>query len=363
MTPPLTPPGGSRSQRPTPVPRAASFCALGSEPLALAAAIREAHAGVPVPSGAIVFASGSVRKWQRARSLRPHRARRHSNGARFESGRAHRRAEHEGFRDQRLVGSGGTVTPMYVPPKTATDQIGPRLPSRSRPRWGRLWDGRSACAAPGLFAAHVGRARRFSAHATVLGAGNCPAGLGIFAGPAGTRRSGGPHRSRRGASCRAYRVRCRLLSPFMPIKEARGAMVFRPGDEPSFRCSRRARAIRGAPAGARGLGASRNEGRRTQRHPVRGIGASIRGASRSWPDEASPGMLMTFAVCDAARRAPIRRSMRELARDMAGAAPQFGLLMSCAGRGVDSTASATSTRASSASASPTCLCRRSRRSR
>ena len=43
---------------------------------------------------------------------------------------------------------------------------------------------------------------------------------------------------------------------------------------------------------------------------------------------------MTFAVCDAsASRAELSGSMRELARNMAGAAPQFGLSCSCAGRG------------------------------
>ena len=52
-------------------------------------------------------------------------------------------------------------------------------------------------------------------------------------------------------------------------------------------------------------------------------------------DEALPGMLMSFAVCDAtAARAELSSSMRELSRELAGAAPQFGMLMSCAGRGM-----------------------------
>ena len=51
-------------------------------------------------------------------------------------------------------------------------------------------------------------------------------------------------------------------------------------------------------------------------------------------DEATPGRLMTFAVCDArASRAELTLAVRDLARQMAGAAPQFGLLFTCAGRG------------------------------
>ena len=342
MTHPSTPPGGSRSQRPTPVPRAASFCALGSESAALAGAIREAHAGVPVPTGVIVFASGSAAEMAESTLL----ALRSELGdipmvLGSSPGVLTERAEHEGVSAvSGLVWSGGTVTPMYVPPKTATDEIGSRLAQQVATALGDASGTVVLLAQPQGFSPHtLDELGRFSAHATVLGAGTLPGGA--WASSPEHKPSQGQVVGLivRGVARPAVRTAsaCRLLSPFMPIKEARGAMVFRLGDEPALQVlSSSTRELAGRPLVLAVLAPPETKAGTRSGILVRGIrGIDPGRKSVVVTDEASPGMLMTFAVCDAsASRADLAGAMRELARDMAGAAPQFGILMSCAGRGV-----------------------------
>jgi small ligand-binding sensory domain FIST len=53
-------------------------------------------------------------------------------------------------------------------------------------------------------------------------------------------------------------------------------------------------------------------------------------------DEVQEGMRMTFAIRDAnAAREDLEAVTRELARDIAGALPRFGLYVNCAGRGAN----------------------------
>ena len=251
------------------------------------------------------------------------------------------RAEHEGASATAgLVWSGGTVTPMFVPPKTSTDQIGPKLAQQVATALGDASGTVVLMAQPQGFSPHtLDELGRFAAHATVLGAGTLPGGAWSSAPDRKPARGEVVGLIIRGVARPAIRSSsaCRLLAPFLPIKEARGAMVFRLGDDPALQVlSSSPRELSGRPlvlaviappettAGARGGILVRG---------IRGIDPGRKSVVVT--DEASPGMLMTFAVCDAsASRADLAGSMRELARDLAGAAPQFGLLVSCAGRGV-----------------------------
>jgi len=65
---------------------------------------------------------------------------------------------------------------------------------------------------------------------------------------------------------------------------------------------------------------------------IRGVDPGRRGVLVT--DEAADGMWMGFAVCDGAvSRSNFATTVRDLERQLAGGAPDFGLLMTCAGRG------------------------------
>jgi small ligand-binding sensory domain FIST len=239
-----------------------------------------------------------------------------------------------------LVWSGGTVTPMFVPPKTSTDQIGAKLAQQVATALGDAPGTVVLLAQPQGFSPHtLDELARFAAHATVIGAGTLPGGAWASSPDRKAAQGEVVGLIVRGVARPAIRTSpaCRLLAPLLPIRDARGAMVFKLGDDPALQVlSSSTRDLTGRPlvlaviappettAGARGGLLVRG---------IRGIDPGRKAVVVT--DEATPGMLMTFAVCDAsASRADLLGSMRELARDLAGAAPQFGLLMSCAGRGV-----------------------------
>jgi small ligand-binding sensory domain FIST len=342
MPPPSSIPPGSRSQRTPFVPRAASFCAVGTEPSALVGALREAHASVPAPSGAIVFASGPVSEMAESTLL----------AVRAELGDVPivlgsspgvltERAEHEGVSAVGgLVWSGGMVTPMFVPPKTATDQIGAKLAQQVATALGDASGTVVLLAQPQGFSPHtLDELARFSAHATVIGAGTLPGGAWVASPDRKPVQGEVVGLILRGVARPAVRSSpaCRLLSPLLPIRDARGAMVFRLGDDSALDVlSSSTRDLAGRPLVLAVLAPSETSAGARTGILVRGIRGIDPGRKAVVvTDEAAPGMLMTFAVCDAsASRADLAGSMRELARDLAGAAPQFGLLVSCAGRGI-----------------------------
>ena len=341
MTPSSIPPGASRSQRPPPLQRAASFCALGTEPPALEAALREVHEAVPAPTGAIVFSSGPVAEVG-DRTLLALRAELGDIPMILGSspGVLTERAEHEGVSAiGGIVWSGGVATTMFVPPKTATDEIGAKLAQQVAAALGDAAGTVVLLSQPQGFSPRtLDDLKRFSAHATVIGSGTLPGGAWVATPNRRPTQGECVGLILRGVARPAVRTSsaCRLLAPLKPIQEARGSMVFRIGEEPALQVlSSCTRDLSGRPLvlavlappettpGPRGV-------------LVRGIrGIDPTRKSVVVTDEATPGMLMSFAVCDAsASRAELAGSMRELARDMAGAAPQFGLLVSCAGRGV-----------------------------
>jgi small ligand-binding sensory domain FIST len=171
----------------------------------------------------------------------------------------------------------------------------------------------------------------------VFGAGTAPAGAVVVAESGRVSRGGVVGLALVGLARPSLRSSpaCRLLAPLAPITEARGAMVLRIGDEP---------ALDALAAAAKGLAEqplvlavlAKDEAR-----PGRG-GLVVRGVRGVDPvkravvvsDEATVGMQMGFAVRDAgAARADLESALRDVHREIAGAAPRFGVLVTCAGRG------------------------------
>jgi small ligand-binding sensory domain FIST len=137
---------------------------------------------------------------------------------------------------------------------------------------------------------------------------------------------------------------CRLLMPLSPITEARGATVLRIDGEPALDV------LRGAASGLAGQplvlavlssapapfpDADSGEERPRAEFLVRGIqGVDPSRGAIVVSEEARVGLRIAFAVRDAtAARSDLEAASRELARDIAGARPLFGIYVSCAGRG------------------------------
>jgi small ligand-binding sensory domain FIST len=130
---------------------------------------------------------------------------------------------------------------------------------------------------------------------------------------------------------------CRLLMPLRPITAARGPLLTEIGGESALEV------LQGAATGLEGqpliLAVIAPENREDEsarpEFVVRGIqgvdparGALVLGG------ELKPGWRVAFAVRDAAAsRADLELCTRDLAREAAGAAPLFGIYVTCAGRG------------------------------
>jgi len=130
---------------------------------------------------------------------------------------------------------------------------------------------------------------------------------------------------------------CKLLMPLREISEVRGPMVLAIEGEPALEVlSTVAHALVDQPlvfvalateAGVDGI-----------RPPlllraVQGVDPSRHGLVVS--EEVKRGMRLAFAVRDAsAARADLEMRVRELSRTAAGAAPRFGVIVNCVGRGV-----------------------------
>jgi small ligand-binding sensory domain FIST len=336
------PPAGSRSQRPASVLSASSFCVLGSDPHAIGGALGEVRAAFPTASAALVFAAGPLAEMG-DKTLSALRAELGDIPIALASstGVLTERAEQEGASAvSGIVWGGGSITPIFVPPKTGTDEIGSALAQQVSAALGDAAGTVILMAQPQGFAPHsLDELSRFSAHATVIGGGTLPGGAWIAAPDRTPVQGAVVGVAIRGVARPQVRTSAavRLLAPFSKITESRGAMVFRLGEERSLDAlSAATRELPGRPLILAVLATPANPGSSRGGILVRGIrGVDPGRKSVVVTDEAVPGMLMTFAVCDAnAARADLSGTMRDLARQMAGAAPQFGLLLSCAGRGM-----------------------------
>jgi small ligand-binding sensory domain FIST len=336
------PPAGHRSQRPASVLAAASFCVLGSDPHAIGGALEEVKAAVPIPTAALVFAAGPLAEMG-DKTLSALRAELGDIPIMLASstGVLTERAEHEGASAlSGIVWGGGAITPLFVPPKTATDEIGAALAQQVSAALGDAAGTVILMAQPQGFAPHsLDDLGRFSAHATVIGGGTLPGGAWIASPERGPTQGAVVGMAIRGVTRPQVRTSAavRLLAPFTKITESRGAMVFRVGEQRALDAlSACTRDLPGRPLILAVLANTENPTSARGGLLIRGIrGIDPGRKSVVVTDEATPGMLMSFAVCDAnAARADLSGTMRDLARQMAGAAPQFGLLLSCAGRGM-----------------------------
>lgn len=134
---------------------------------------------------------------------------------------------------------------------------------------------------------------------------------------------------------------CRLLSTLEPIEEVSGGLVMRIGNHKALdvlsRCTvEKPREQEPPPVVFAALADPDDvapDGRpRFFVRPIRGIDTTRRGIMVG--DEARPGMRMGFAIRDASTaRAELDTTARFVAQNMLGSAPNFGIYLTCAGRG------------------------------
>ncbi|HMJ14941.1 MAG TPA: FIST C-terminal domain-containing protein [Polyangiaceae bacterium] len=132
---------------------------------------------------------------------------------------------------------------------------------------------------------------------------------------------------------------CRLLMPLARITETRGSMVVSIEDEPALDVlSATAQELADQPLVFVVLAPEDVPGQERSGRPellvraVQGVDPVRRSLLVS--DEVRTGMRIAFAVRDAAAaRTDLEAVTRDLERDIAGAAPRFGVYINCAGRG------------------------------
>jgi small ligand-binding sensory domain FIST len=315
---------------------AASFGALGTDPaLAAEAALGEA-APVQGPTGAMVFASGAL--GQRPAELLG--ALRERLGPipmllAVAPGVLTDRAEHEGKSAVAgLVFRGGTASTLGVQPDTHADKKGEDIARQID----EALDGAPGTAIlfadPRNFSHRVLDALSSRApRVAVVGGGTLPGGA-YFAAADGSPKQGAlAAMVLRGLSRPAMRAASavRPLAPLAAITEAKGSMVLAMDGKPALDAlSRATQELRSRPLVLALL--SRGDGAELLVRGIRGVDPSRGGVVVT--DEVATGMRMGFGVCDgAAACTDFENNARDLARQLSGAAPQFGLLMTCAGRG------------------------------
>ena len=130
---------------------------------------------------------------------------------------------------------------------------------------------------------------------------------------------------------------CRLLMPLRPITGARGPLLTEIAGEPALEVLQSAaRGLSGQPLILAVIAPeTREEESGRPEFVVRGIqGVDPARGALALGGELKPGWRIAFAVRDAAAaRADLELCTRDLAREAAGAAPLFGVYVSCAGRG------------------------------
>ena len=199
-------------------------------------------------------------------------------------------------------------------------------------------------------------------YATIVGAGTLPRGAWTLSQHGAIERGSVAGLVLRGLARPVVRTSpaCKLLGRPEPITECRGAMVLRIGERSAIEVlSASARGLSGQPTRVRGLGRGATRIRARVQGNLLIRGDSRRRSARGGvvvTDEVRPGMRLCFGTRDGVTaRADLKSAVREAAREVAGAAPRFGLFISCAGRGIGLYgARRTWTRPSCRTASRTC---------
>jgi small ligand-binding sensory domain FIST len=335
---------------------AQSFTFIGEGPEKAARAFIQAARRVTRPSGAVIFAAGSVGE----RVLELGRAAAQAlpglpicvvAGA----GVVSERGEVEGQSAATgIVWSGGTAEAFSVIGNNA-ETVGSQLSSAIRAS-----EGGPRCttalvfARPNGLAPHVleplGELRRMR----VLGAGTvgeAPVVSVAADGQVSAGQAGGLVLSGLTAPLVRASAACRLLMPLRVITKTRGSMVLEIEGAPALEVLSSvadnledqplvfvalAPPVREAPSKLDP--ALEHHGDRPSERPevliraVQGVDPVRRGLLVS--DEVRPGMRLAFAVRDAkAAREDLQTAVRELLREANGAAPRFGIYLNCAGRG------------------------------
>ncbi|MBN2193006.1 MAG: FIST C-terminal domain-containing protein [Polyangiaceae bacterium] len=129
----------------------------------------------------------------------------------------------------------------------------------------------------------------------------------------------------------------RLLTPLRPISASRGSLVLRLGEERALDALTTAgEGLEGEPLLLAALADGIEDTARARPEffvrPIRGVDPTRRGVFVS--DEARAGVKMAIAARDpVAAREDIEAATRRARRTAAGAAPRFGLYLTCTGRG------------------------------
>ena len=175
---------------------------------------------------------------------------------------------------------------------------------------------------------------------TVLGAG-CPGDALVFAVDETGRVEPGPAGALVTRGLAPAHVRsspaCRLLMPPATVTESRGPLVLRLAGEPALQVLRTVAAnLEGQPLILTALappeGADEAAGSPILVRGIQGVDPSREGVMLS--EEVEPGQRLAFAVRDPEwARKDLEGTVRELSRELAGAAPVAGVYFDCAGRG------------------------------
>jgi small ligand-binding sensory domain FIST len=258
------------------------------------------------------------------------------------AGVLHERAEVEGAAAATgLIWSGGQVTPFALGgPEDGPRALGEAIGVELGPRPGTALvfhrpDGFDQTLLEGIATA--------SPSACVFGAG-AVGGDGIVIGADGEQRSAravGLSIKGLARPIVAASPACRLLSELRPIEEVSAGLVLRVGGRSALeelsRCSPAASTGSAPPpvvfAALAEPGDVGEEGRpRFVIRPVRGVDPTRQGVMLG--SEARPGMLLAFAVKDAAQaRVELEATARFVSRNALGSAPRFAIYLTCAGRG------------------------------
>ena len=333
-----------------------SFSFAGADPEKAARAFVQAARRVTRPTGAVIFAAGSVGE----RVLELGRAVAHGmpglpvclvTGA----GVVSERGEIEGQSAATgIVWNAGKAEPFSVSGNNA-ETVGSQLSSAIR---GSESGGRSVTALvfarPNGLAPHVLEPLAELRRTRVLGAGTVGEAPIVCVAPDGTVSSGsagGMVLSGIAMPLVRASAACRLLMPLRTISKTRGSMVLEIEGAPALEVlSSVADNLEDQPLVFVALAPPVPEGpsnidpaleRRRERpaerpevliRAVQGVDPVRRGLMVS--DEVRPGMRLAFAVRDAkAARDDLQVAVRELLREANGAAPRFGIYLNCAGRG------------------------------
>jgi small ligand-binding sensory domain FIST len=312
-------------------------------PERVANALAQALSQVRNPSGAIVFASGGLAKGLDA--LSDTIAAVHAGVAVAIAAGSGVLTERGEIEDQSaaagIVWTGGRSELIELSPGEEND-VGPALARLLADRTGKTSPTVVALLRPDTFGpSTLAPLEDFRGTRNVIGAGTIgdPGAVGVSA--SGNQCRGSIAMILRGIAQPAIRTThsVRLLAPLRPITACRGAMLLEVDGEPALDVlAGMGERLSDRPLLFAILADEPESGPTEGGRPalvVRGIqGVDPDRRALVISEEIRQGMRITFGIRDArAARDDMEAVTRELKRDIAGAAPRFGLYVNCAGRG------------------------------